>query len=387
MNSGYPRGLNFLACILVGCALSTCSPAAVPVAAHIASAGAAAPRPSEQSTTADAMMWGTNHAHIHLRGHGYGSDASARGMDRLTTYGVNWIALTAFAFQPTSTSDALVGYGPGAVHGSRLHDPSMTDDDVKREISNAHARHIKVALKPHIWSGDFGIGKDWAGTIRQDTPQEHTSWWASYRAYILAQAVLARDGGADMLVLGTELVLMTKHEDEWRALIHDVRAFYAGPLTYAGHWQTEAFEIKFWDELDAIGVSAWFPLAAPDDASVEELTAAWAPHRKRLDALAARFLGKPIVFLELGFRSVKGAWRTPWEAAGGVVDEQAPARAFEATRRALQGASWWRGALLWKSFTDPGLAEESGDGVSYAFEGKPAGTVIRAWFQGQALPF
>lgn len=381
--------MPLLRLLLVLPLLSTALAACVPASAAPVPMSPKAPVGKAWRLGPDEMILGTNHAHIHSRGHGYGSEASARQLDVLAKEGANFVALTAFAFQRTAASDGLVGYGPDALSGNLLRDRSMNDDDVRLEVKNAHQRGLRVALKPHLWAGDFGSG-EWHGTIRQNSPAEHARWWASYRAYILSQAALAQSANADMLVLGTEMVKMTSDVDpvqaraidaEWRGLISDVRAVFGGSLSYAAHWDKEAFAITFWDALDAIGISAYFPLDAPDDADVDALARAWAPHKDKLAALASAHKDKPLVFLELGFRAVKGTHRTPWATDAGVADNDAQARAYEATARALADAPWWRGALLWKSFTDPDLADEGGDGTSYSFIGRPAGAVIRTWFR------
>lgn len=362
------------------------------------------PTTANSTTTTPTAGWrlapgekilGSNHAHIHRRGHGYGSASSAQQLDALRGLGANFIAVTSFAFQPTSTSDGLVGYGPDAFTGSLFRDGSMTDDDLNAEVEHAHARGLRVAFKPHLWAGDFGNGQ-WHGTVRQTSDVDHAHWWQSYRAYILSEARRAAACSADVIVIGTELVQMTtstnpttqqRQDAEWRGLIHDVRAVFSGSVTYAAHWSDEAFALTFWDALDLVGVSAYFPLDAPlradgGDASVDELAAAWAPHAAKLAALAAAHPQQPLVFLELGFRAVRGNHRTPWSTdnRGAVRDDDEQARAYEATARVLQQAPWWRGALLWKTFTDPALADEDGDGTSYSFTDRKAATVIKAWF-------
>jgi hypothetical protein len=158
-----------------------------------------------------------------------------------------------------------------------------------------------------------------------------------------------------------------------------VRKEFAGAITYAAHWDQELGHVGFWDALDVVGVSAYFPLQAADDAGVDELVQAWAPHEARLAAIAARW-NKPVVFMELGFRAATGSFRTPWAYEGGRPDEATQARAYEATFRALGRRPWWRGALLWKTFTDPSSADEGGDGASFSFRGKEAERVVRAWF-------
>ena len=75
---------------------------------------------------------------------------------------------------------------------------------------------------------------------------------------------------------------------EWRQLIHDVRQVYDGPVTYAAHWDKEFSRIAFWDALDVIGINAYFPLDAPENATLQQLVAAWQPNRRRIAALAAK---------------------------------------------------------------------------------------------------
>jgi hypothetical protein len=368
------------------CVVASCTPA--PPSPAATTAAPSTPAPGWRLAPND-TLWGTNHAHIHVRGHGYGSDVSAVQLRELRGTGATFVALTLFAFQRTSTADSLVGYGPEGKSATLFRDRSLTDDDVRREVNNAHAVGLRVALKPHLWAGDFGSG-EWHGTIRQNSAAEHARWWQSYRAFVLSQAALAQSAGVEMLVLGTELVRMTTSPEatqqaaldaEWRALIRDVRAVYAGSLSYAAHWDQEAFALPFWDALDVIGVSAYFPLQAPDDAPVDDLVAAWAPHQAKLATLAAAHPEKPLVFLELGFRAVRGSHRAPWSLDAGVVDDAAQARAYEATARVFADKPWWRGALLWKSFTDPSLADERGDGRSYSFLDRPSRAVVEAWFR------
>lgn len=329
---------------------------------------------------AESVVRGVNHAHIHRRGSGYGSTSSARELERLKDVGVDWIAVTPYAYQPKATSDGIVGYDENGRTTTLFRDPSLTDDDVAAEIRAARARGLKVVVKPHVWAGDFWGGGEWHGTIRQLDEEAHARWWRTYRGFVLHNARIAARAGADAYCLGTELVTMTNgRADEWRALARDVRAVFPGHLTYAAHWDRELSHVGFWDALDVVGVSAYFPLQATDDATVDDLVRAWAPHEQRLASIAAAH-GKPVVFMELGFRAATGSFRTPWAYDGGVPDELTQAKAYEATFRALGRHRWWRGAFLWKTFTDPARADEGGDGSSYSFRGKLAERVVAAWY-------
>lgn len=325
---------------------------------------------------------GVNYAHIHHRGHGYGSEASATELANLHKLGVRWIAITPFGYQHGATADEIVGFDGGTEQkeSPTRKDPSLTDRDLSNEVVAAHALGIKVTLKPHIWSNDFWDGKEWQGSIRQTSPEAHARWWASYRAFAMHYARFAEQSHVDMYCIGTELGLMAvDHPDEWRALIADIRKTYHGLLTYDGDWGSEFDRVAFWDQLDFIGISAYFPLNLPDDASVEQLVTAWKPHRDRIATLANQFK-KPVIFLEVGYRAAKGSFRKPWTYSGGDPDPSVQARAYEALFEALHDEPWWKGAYFWKTFTDPKRVEERGDGGGFSFRGRPAESVIQKWY-------
>ena len=322
---------------------------------------------------------GVNHAHIHREDRGYGSDVSAAELAALGELGVSWVALTPFGYQRTFDAPMLAGYDPAAGRFTP-RDRSMPDSALIAEVDAAHALGIKVALKPHVWSNDFWQGEQWHGSVNQNSAAEHDTWWRSYRAMILHYAELAEQAGVDMYVIGTELVEMSlRYPDEWRTLITDVRKIYRGPLTYAAHWDREYSSIVFWDDLDYIGINAYFPLETGPDADVEALVAAWGPHRQAIEAVQTKW-DKPALFLEAGYRPVADTHARPWEHRGGEPDPSAQALAYEALFRAFADADWWAGLYLWKTFTDPRGGRRRG--TSFAFRDRPAQEVVTRWYNG-----
>lgn len=314
---------------------------------------------------------GVNYAHIHRGGRGYGSKVSAKTLRELYKNGVRYVALTPFGYQRTYDADHIRGGG----------DPG--DQHLRDEVKAAHAVGLKVLLKPHIWSNDFwnpqGSGQ-WHGTIDQKSPEAHARWWQDHCKLILHLAQLAQESGIEMYCLGTELVKMTTtHTAEWRELINSVRKIYHGKLTYAAHWHEEMQKIQFWNDLDYIGVSAYFPLDAPVGADATALKTAWLPHVKKLQQLHDRE-GKPVMFLEAGYRGVDNCHREPWAYSGGQPDAQAQARAYEAMFSAFGNKPWFQGLYYWKAFTDPTRAHHHSDSPGYAIDGKPAQQVVRAWY-------
>jgi len=128
---------------------------------------------------------GVNYAHIHRRWHGYGSKVSSQQLVRLKNIGIDWIALTPFGYQHIAMADHIIT-AQGRV------DATLTDDDLIAQITSSHKLHMKVLLKPHIWSHDFWQAKQWHGTVRQLLQAAHSRWWYTYRSLILHYATLAQ---------------------------------------------------------------------------------------------------------------------------------------------------------------------------------------------------
>jgi hypothetical protein len=92
-------------------------------------------------------------------------------------------------------------------------------------------------------------------------------------AYILPFAREAQQAGADMFCVGRELdSTVVAREADWRDVVARVRALFHGPLTYSANFDTWQ-AIGFWDALDFIGASAYFPLSDRADPGLAELEA------------------------------------------------------------------------------------------------------------------
>lgn len=232
--------------------------------------------------------------------------------------------------------------------------PSSTktpsDAALLHAMTTAQALGMDVVLKPHVdlWDGSF------RGTIAPDDP---VRWFADYAAMASHYADLARQAGAELFVVGTELTTMSGYESEWRRIIADVRARFPGRLTFASMPLGALRLVRFWDALDYIGVDAYVPLS--DDSnpnpSVEELVGAW--RSAYVDDLFAlhREWGKPVIFTELGYESRIGTAIRPWGGATGPIDQAPQQRAYEAAYRALAGIPWFQGIYWWdwRVFADP----------------------------------
>ena len=161
-------------------------------------------------------------------------------------------------------------------------------------------------------------------------------------------------------------------DSQWRHLAKNVRQVYSGRLTLAANFDNY-HEVAFWDELDFIGINAYFPLreALETPLSEDRLVTSW---REIFDQVAAfkesHDLSQEVLFTELGYTRWRGVTVAPWSSQGFIPlwdpeGELAKDRAFfwsaqpiEPSERALairalhrvwsQDPSRLAGILYWK---------------------------------------
>jgi glycosyl hydrolase family 113 len=333
---------------------------------------------SQTATAADATtaLWsagrhrGICYAHALRPDQGYGSEASGQSLAAVRDLGANWVSITPFGFQRRS-QDPTFRWLSGPTSGR-----GETDQRLLEATRQAHGLGLKVMLKPHLWLRP----PDWPGSIEPANPADWQQWFATYREFIVHYAALAKQGGMDALCVGNELEKTTAHEAEWREIVRAVRAAYDGPLTYGAHME-EVFRVPFWDALDAIGVSAYYPLVEARAPDRKALVAAWKPHLARLGALSARWGGKKVLFTELGYRSADFGAGKQWEVTDQApvnlrLQEDAYAAFFEAawSQRWLGGVYWWK----WFSY----LNHSGPASNDYELEGKPAQLLVARYYRG-----
>jgi hypothetical protein len=302
-------------------------------------------------------------------------------LDRLAALGATHVALIPFGFQR----------GPH-VPEVRMHtgDPggdgwySETDAGIRDLCARAKARGMGCLLKPHIWIGRYSADGQARDRVGFATEAQWQRWQAQYRRFLMHYARLAEETGADVLSIGTELLGVVRARPAfWRALAAEVRTVYGGRLTYAANWYAEAEAVTFWDALDVVGVQAYFPLADADTASLDALVAGWGRHVEALRRLHAAS-GKPVLFTEVGYRSVGYAAREPWRwparAERGTVppDPATQARLYRALFRRFDGVPWMAGVVVWK-WHPP---DEGARPLGFTPQGKPAARVIAKGFGG-----
>lgn len=310
----------------------------------------------------------------------FGSGNFQQSLRNLQATGANYVSLVVPYYQSNIWStDVAPGWN------------TPTDASLESAIDFAHSLGFSVALKMHVdpYSGD------WRAYIN---PDDRDSWYRNYGNHLLHLAGIAQAHGVEMIVVGTELVSMAAYSQNgdntarWQNLISQVRAVYSGKLTYnansnnntsGGPFEDEKDYIGFWGHLDYAGLSTYYGLSG--DNSVSNLQNQWDYwNNADLKGFAAR-VGKPLLFLEAGYRSVDNAHTQPWNwAMGGNPNETEQSNSYEALLSYWNNYDYVAGVFFWHWETDPNAGGPGS--TSYTPQNKAAEDVLTRWFTDGSTP-
>jgi hypothetical protein len=210
---------------------------------------------------------------------------------------------------------------------------------LRTAIRSARAAGLRVVLRPYLEPTPTNV---WRGAIQ---PTSVPQWFASYRRFILRYADLARRERVSGFIVGTEMASLSDETAHWRALVAAVRRRFKGFVTYQANWD-ETSRVKFWDALDAVSLSAYYPLARGPGASVTQLLSGWRGWMDHVEALHSAS-GKPVMFGEIGYRTVDSAAVKPWDIEPATFSLTAQLRAYEAALRFWYRVPWFSGFHWW----------------------------------------
>ncbi|NVK64827.1 MAG: glycoside hydrolase [Flavobacteriales bacterium] len=283
----------------------------------------------------------------------------------LKTLGANWAATIPFAFMPSPTSPDLSFDLEWQWKGERV-------DGVRNYIQELHTKGISVMIKPQIWIGHG----TYTGEIAMSSEADWLKLEENYREYLLTFTRLAVEEKVEMICIGTELGQFVENRPIYfRKLIKEIRSIYRGKLTYAANW--DDFEaVTFWDDLDYIGVDAYFPISNKNKPSFHKLVDGWAPHKKKMDTLSKKF-DRPILFTEYGYRSVAGCAAKPWDYSDSdKQDEKTQQYALKALYHVFWNEDNYVGGFLWKWYPDHSNAGGA-DNKMFTVQNKRAERLVR----------
>lgn len=309
-----------------------------------------------------------------------GSASFQQSMQKLRATGATSVALVIPLYQSNIYSTDI---GPGW--------NTPTDASLAAGIDYLHSLGFSVMLKPHLDPYDGS----WRAYIN---PSDRTTWFANYGNQLVHLAQIAAQHHVELISLGTELVSMATYQvngsntQNWYDLIARVRAVYSGALTYTANstnnnsdpFENEKKFIGFWSALDYAGLSAYYTISTGDN-SIPSLEGSWDYWNKNDIQAFSQSIGKPILFSELGYRSVSGAHTAPWNwSMGGSPDMTEQSNDYHALFEYWNAYSYMHGVYLWYWSTDPNAGGTGS--TDYTPQNKPAEQVMTQWFTAAPTP-
>lgn len=300
---------------------------------------------------------------------GYLSRKSEESLTRLNSLGTDWISITPFGYLDDRNKPGYFHFSFGA--------GAENDESVLTAFYAARDLGMKAMLKPHVLmnSRDFG----WPGEVNMTNEADWQQFFSYYWSWIRHYAVLAEMYDFDIFCIGTELVHTTKdHQQEWREIIRRVRQLYNGPLVYAANWDREFEQVRFWDELDYIGLNCYYPLSKSDTATLQDLKDGAEQITGIVQNVAGEF-DKPVLLTEVGFTSTAENWKKPHERRRDAPPSfEHQVMCYQAIFEAFWHKPWFYGFYWWKW---PTYVEDGGrDHNGFTPCGKPAEEVVRQWY-------
>ncbi|WP_426431440.1 glycoside hydrolase family 113 [Winogradskyella sp. HB-48] len=261
---------------------------------------------------------------------------------------------------------------PEIIHNTDRQWFGETRAGAEQYISELRKASIKVMIKPQIWvwRGEF------TGEIMMTSENDWQILENAYSNFILEYADLAEKVNAELFCIGTELELFVKFRPEyWTKLIKDIRSVYNGKLTYAANWN-EFAKTPFWNQLDYIGIDAYFPLSDKKTPSYQDCLEGWKSHKPIIEKISKQ-LDRPILFTEYGYRSVDYSGRQPWVSDRTMkeVNLEAQVNTTKALLDTFWNEDWFAGGFVWKWFI---MHNEVGghDNPMFTPQNKPVEAVI-----------
>ncbi|MEM9819954.1 MAG: hypothetical protein AAF985_02735 [Bacteroidota bacterium] len=295
---------------------------------------------------------------------GYLSRKATRALERLSRIGTNAVSIIPYSYMRNPNRPTHIPFIRGA--------GSENDESVIHSAFEAKRLGMTTLLKPQIW-----LSGSWPGDVSMNSEAEWQQFFDHYYRWIRHFALLAEIHQIDIFCLGVEFAKATlNHEKEWRQIIRKIRGLYSGQMTYCANWGEEFEQLQFWDELDFIGLSCYYPLSYEQNPSQKDLEKNFNKILSKIESIQQKFK-KPILFTEIGFRSIEAPWQEPHaEANGRQSNPKDQEKCYQAVFAALQDRDWCRGLFWWKWPSHMDYVNPHG----FTPLEKPAEKVVEEWF-------
>ena len=313
---------------------------------------------------------------------GYGVTTSSGGVravtleaERIAATGGNTVSLEA-----TWEVDAQNSNTP------RRSARTVSDEDLLIAARRVREAGMNVMVTVKIVCQDCkGPDARWRGVL---APSNREEFFANYRLMSNHYAALAQQAGAVLFFVGSEMNSLQGETAQWRRIIFEARTRFGGRIGYQANWDALT-GVRFWDEIDTAGVSAYFPLSDELQPNISDLLAAWRDsdteaHRgsnwlAQLEQFAASH-GKPVLFGEIGYQSaVQAAQRPFFQDKTSGYDGQLQADLYQTVLTLFESRPWWLGAIWWEYK----ITSADERDLDYSPRGKMAEQLLTRWYSGE----
>lgn len=293
---------------------------------------------------------------------------------------IEWVTLVSWGFQENCGSSSI------RHHNGDSADIQQHNENWLLELDFIRSKGFKIFLKPHIWISTPADGK-WRSDIYPTDDENWEIWKANYRNFILRYATIAEQANVEMFCIGTEFTKLTAEKpDFWIELIQEVRAVYSGKITYAANWYKEYEKVTFWNELDYIGIQAYFPLTKNEYPTVQEISRGWKKNMKSIASIHKRYHRK-VLFTEMGYKSTADSAIRPWEwiekpsKYEKILSNETQANCYEAFFDTVWKKDWFAGVHIWQIRIDYRKRYSRRPDLDFTPQGKPAEHIIAKGFE------
>jgi hypothetical protein len=294
---------------------------------------------------------------------GMGTPGSDQALASLAGTGANWVAINLPLAQASGDAESV-----GA-------DPALTPTPaaLAHAVATAHQQHLRVMLRPLVVAAD--------GTPRDSfAPADPKAWLESYGAALAPYLEVARTSQIELVSVGTGFSGL-EVSAPWPKLIADARKGYTGALTYGaaaapgsagGGYQA----VPFWNQLDYIGVEAFFSLSPSPHPKDADLARGWKNAIAAVQAWAKQAGGgKQVLFTSVGVPALAGGAADPAHPpVGADADPQVQEAAARTFFTGMNGEFGIAGAF-WYAWE---YRATGGPGNPFAVQGQPALQAIQA---------
>lgn len=297
---------------------------------------------------------------------GYLSRKATEAIEKQHNMGGNAIAIVPYSYIRGESTPTYLSIGSRA--------GSENDQGVVHSAYEAKQRGMQSVLKPQVF-----FGNSWPGALEYSNEKDWNAFFEYYYKWIRHYTFLAEIHQIDALCMGVEFAKATlSHGEQWKDMFKKARGLYQGNMTYAANWGEEFENVDFWDELDFIGLNSYYPLSKNDTPTDGELKANFDIVKTKIKDVYQKYK-KPIVFTEIGFRSIEMPWKNPHADGDTSFNEEHQRRCYEVIFEGIQNEPWCAGILWWKF---PSYLEYRGsENTAFTPNNKATEATVKKWFK------